>query len=197
MSILWHTIRTQCHKQCHTHDPSWCTSNTVWEQFRVSSRRTLLSNSLHNPLLLAEWTAVVLLDPQWHTTVVKRVVALTPDNCSQIYKNSHTSWRKMKWNISHSFFTPRIACFMHKANITYQHYFAVIQNQCCWSANFFNIFNAFLIHVQCASNTLIYASLFCRSCRWTNELVVVSQNHDSNDETATKTIFNYLNIIGS
>jgi len=28
----------------------------------------------------------------------------------------------------------------------------------------------------------------------TDELVAVSQNHDSSDRTATKTIFNYLNI---
>uniref|UniRef100_A0A6B0UPS8 Putative secreted protein n=1 Tax=Ixodes ricinus TaxID=34613 RepID=A0A6B0UPS8_IXORI len=37
-----------------------------------------LANALHDPVLLAKWTAVVLLHPQRHAAVVERVVALSP-----------------------------------------------------------------------------------------------------------------------
>ena len=41
----------------------------------------LASKSLHHPLLLTERAPIVLLDPELHATVMKRVVALTPHHC--------------------------------------------------------------------------------------------------------------------
>lgn len=40
----------------------------------------LTPKALDNPLLLAERTAVVLLDPQLHTAVMEGVVTLSPYN---------------------------------------------------------------------------------------------------------------------
>lgn len=45
---------------------------TVWE------RPISFANSLNNPILLAQWTAVVLFHPKGHTTVMEGVVALSP-----------------------------------------------------------------------------------------------------------------------
>ncbi len=38
----------------------------------------LATKSLHDPLLLAQGTPVVLLDPELHAAVVEGVIALTP-----------------------------------------------------------------------------------------------------------------------
>jgi len=42
--------------------------------------RILLSHSLNGPFLLAQRATIVLLDPERHAAVVKRVVALAPDD---------------------------------------------------------------------------------------------------------------------
>lgn len=44
----------------------------------ISDDSQSLSNALHNPILLAQRTPVVLLDPQGHAAIVERVVTLTP-----------------------------------------------------------------------------------------------------------------------
>lgn len=40
----------------------------------------LFSHSLNGPLLLAQRTTIVLLHPKGHAAVVKRMVALSPDD---------------------------------------------------------------------------------------------------------------------
>lgn len=51
----------------------------VYERWSRQPSR-LLAHSLDGPLLLAEWAAIVLLDPEWHAAVVKGVIALAPDD---------------------------------------------------------------------------------------------------------------------
>jgi len=44
------------------------------------TENVLFAQLLDRPLLLAKGAAVVLLDPERHTALVKRMVALSPDN---------------------------------------------------------------------------------------------------------------------
>lgn len=45
--------------------------------------RTSFANSLHNPVLLAQWTAIVLLHPKRHAAIMERVVAFSPYHCNK------------------------------------------------------------------------------------------------------------------
>ena len=53
-----------------------CSVNSL---IHVGIPYSLFSHALDGPLLLAEWTAVVLLHPQGHAAVVEGMVALSPN----------------------------------------------------------------------------------------------------------------------
>lgn len=60
----------------HTASPQATHHMTLWEQQNITSGQAslpggLAAEALHDPLLLAERTAVVLHDPLLHTTVVE------------------------------------------------------------------------------------------------------------------------------
>ena len=42
--------------------------------------KNLFSQLLHGPFLLAKWAAIILLDPETHTTLMKAVITFAPDD---------------------------------------------------------------------------------------------------------------------
>lgn len=45
----------------------------------------LFAHSLNRPLLLTQWTPIVLLNPQRHTTVMEGVIAFTPNDNTVLF----------------------------------------------------------------------------------------------------------------
>lgn len=49
------------------------------KKFCLTTKDNSFAHPLYGPFLLTEWTSIVLLHPQGHATVVKRVIALAPN----------------------------------------------------------------------------------------------------------------------
>lgn len=70
-----------CSDHCQVCHHFWVRTGVMTsDENQTAWRWSLFANSLNNPVLLAEGTAIVLLHPKGHAAVMKGVVAFSPYN---------------------------------------------------------------------------------------------------------------------